>query len=186
MNAQVVRSFGIGLFAVAGLLAFLLAAGVFSPPGVGAHCPPEDGHEDFRSSPVACEEDSSGHQETHQNVIEVDGGRDRTLVFKAYVPDGVTLNDGETIAIDLTGFDLSGAAPTVSSDLISVSGSADGATVYNPTAVVVTGETLRITLPNFSPALGENEYLIITIKKGTGILPLKLLVDSMIPRNPTQ
>ena len=84
MDSQGARSLGITLLLAVGVLAVLLVAGVFSPEGVGAHpCPPvETPHEDFHEIPCG----KSGHDDPHENVIEVDGGRDNEMVFRIYPP----------------------------------------------------------------------------------------------------
>ena len=61
-----------------------MAQGVQSPAGAGAHdCGKGPAmHQDFQGT--ACEE--FGHDSPHENIIEVDGGRDRKLAFRVYPP----------------------------------------------------------------------------------------------------
>ena len=84
VNAARLATVGIAPFLAAVLIVGLLVAGVLMPLGVGAHpCGPETEHNDFHG--VSCIE--SGHDDPHQEVIEVDAGRDRELVFKVFPPD---------------------------------------------------------------------------------------------------
>ena len=109
------RAVGVALFFAAGLLAVLLVAGVVWPSGVGAHdcaedADPADMHEDFHG--IACTE--SGHDAPHENIIEVDGGRDREVVFRVYPPlaNGY-LDMDDKIEITLPGFDLLGGVSEI-------------------------------------------------------------------------
>ena len=85
------KSIAVALLVAACLFALVLALGSPSPQSVGAHpCAtgtPEDMHEDFQARPVPCS--APTHQDIHEHTIEVDGGRDRELVFKAYVPENI-------------------------------------------------------------------------------------------------
>ena len=112
------RSIGVALLLAAGLFALVLALGSPLPSGVwGApDCDPEqtqnmpDTYVDFQgTSGVSCTE--STHDYPHEHTIEVDGGRDRELVFKAYIPGNRgdllqrVLNDSIVIKFDKS-FDL--------------------------------------------------------------------------------
>ena len=179
MNRQARKSIGVTLLLAASLLAVLFAFGLFSPWESGAHpCAPGltgDMHEDFNRTVLECDE--PGHQNPHQNVIEVNGGRDRELKFKAYPPPSDRdsyLDAGDRIVIALPEFELAGADSNGLEDKISIAGSKDGSTdtPVTPTGADVSGNNLILTLPNLSdPARFEaGEYLDITIGKGSGIL----------------
>ena len=174
------RSIGVALLLTAGLFVLVLALGSPSPSpsGVGAHdCDPDptqDMHKDFRGDGVSCTE--STHDDPHEHTIEVEGGRDRELVFKAYVPtEGKyydDANDSIVIKFDKS-FDLPdsltlnvlGANPAV--NLISVDDSGDDSALDAPNATV-DGKELRLTV-DISQILNAGEFVTITIKAGTGI-----------------
>ena len=179
MNSRLPKSIGIALSLYGALLAVLLAVGVFAPPGAGAHnCESDtDEHTDFQRSVVACNQ--PGHQKVHPHFSEpLDGGRDRELVFKAYVPDDTIPFGGADDSIVLTLKDFfipetltltdSGNAP-----LISIKDSGDDDAVNLTTGVTSDGEDLILTggtHRNGSSTIEAGEFITITIKKGTGIL----------------
>ena len=109
MISPAVRPFAIALLFAVGVLAVVLAPSVFFPASVGAHDCDEGpaGHIDFHD--IACGD--PGHDKPHENVIEVDGGRDNELVFRVFPPgDRVSyLGAGDQIEITLKDFRLSGA-----------------------------------------------------------------------------
>ena len=175
------------LLAAAVLLAALLVAGVLAPSDVAAdrcdeNTPEDEQHLDFHDTPCV----ESGHDDPHEIVFEVDGGRDRELVFRVYPPSTTGYLDvGDKIEITLPDFDLTSTNfATVPDDeagqttghpygrvVIADSGSREG---VHPTVVEVSSatETLTLTLPGFSdsPATEAEDHLTITIKQGTGIL----------------
>ena len=92
MSLRPGKSIGVALLVAAGLFALALALSAALPPGVGAHpCPTDtleaERHDDFRGDGVSCIETT--HDNPHEHTIEVDGGRDRELVFNVYVPDNI-------------------------------------------------------------------------------------------------
>ena len=165
------------------VLATVLTVNPFSPAGVGAHVPDANqddecdvSHEDFQGTP--CTE--SGHDEPHENIIEVDGGRDRELVFRVYPPStGSYLDENEQIRITLPEFDLSetkfSSNDDAMLDLIDVDDSGDFEAVH-PDAAVPDGQTLTLPFAGDLAGIadGEGDYLVITIKEGTGILTPEL------------
>ena len=177
MNLSVGKPSGIALLLAAVLIAGLLAAGVLMPPSIGAHpCLPEtlesDTHNDFNR--VSCAE--SGHDDPHQDVIEVDAGRDRELVFKVFPPNveynSEYLNEGDQIEITLTEFDLSRADFQEDGALgfITIIDNVDPPDL-RPTDVEISDGKLILTIPDLAAHIhGPGEHLEITIKKGTGIL----------------
>ena len=182
MSLRFGKSVGVALLVAAGLFALVLALSSPSPPGVGAHdCDPEatedmpDTHEDFQARPVACS--APTHQDTHEHTIEVDGGRDRELVFKAYVPNNGTLYDSIVIRFHRS-FDLPetlnlGTDPAVPLVTIGRSGSTEVVTIMDAEANDNAKE-LTLTGATVFPDLGSNplssdEYITITIKAGAGI-----------------
>ena len=181
MSLRAARLCGIALLFAVGLLAVLLAAGVFAPSGVGAHVPDtddddmcDDSHVDFQDSPADCDDD--GHQPIHRNVSEVDGGRDRKLALKVYPPlTGSYLGAGNKIEITLPDFDLSVSnfSTTGMNALlfgrIKLDDSGDGDAIP-PTYAVAEGQKLKLTLPDLNSLVDDDEYLTITIEEGTGIL----------------
>ena len=140
-------------FALA-LAAALLIANVISPPGVGAHPCEAVTHQDFAGT--ACGE--SGHDNSHENVIEVDGGRNRQLELRTYLPsNGTILSANGRITIVLAGFDLSNAEFDAPSTEIELSGSNDTDFV-NPSSVTkdVATDKLELVLgPNFVSPVGD-------------------------------
>ena len=165
---------GIAPLLAAVLVAGLFVAGVLMPLGVGADpCPDADEsaeHDDFHG--VSCTE--SGHDNPHQEVIEVDAGRDRELVFKVFPPDDAYLNDGDQIEITLTEFDLSDFRDDRASELITITDNGDPPNEDadpTPTNVEISDSNLVLTIPDLTQhADGPGEHLEITINKGTGIL----------------
>ena len=180
MNRQICKSTGIILLLAAALFTFLFASSVISPPDSSAHpCDPakiDDMHEDFNRTVLECGE--SGHQGIHQNVIEVDGGRDRELKFKVYPPPNDRdsyLGAGDQIEITLPEFDLSRTDSSELETRILIAGSKDGDDSQTPEAPVEVGvnsDKLILTLPELSspPRFEEGEYLEITINRSSGIL----------------
>ena len=179
MNSQLPKSIGIALSLCGALLAALLAVGVFVPPGAGAHnCESDaDEHTDFQSSVVACNQ--SGHQKVHRNFSEpLDGGQDRELVFKAYVPDDTdSFGDADdSIVLTLKDFFIPEAltlTDSVNYPMISIKDSGDDDAVNLTTGVTSDGENLILTggtHRNGSSTIEAGEFITITIKKGTGIL----------------
>ena len=184
MSLRAARLCGIALLFAVGLLAVLLAAGVFAPSGVGAHdCVGDaDMHGDFHE--IGCLE--SGHDDPHEWVNEEDGGRDRELEFRVYPPRmGSYLDNEDQIKITLPDFDLSETDFTgemvdpedaestipVPFGLIEILGSDDEPVITEPPeGVDVSGDTVMLTLPTTGLTVAQGEYLIIRIKKGTGIL----------------
>lgn len=164
-----------------GAVVLLLAAGVITAligvvfsfaPGVGAHpCPPATVmHQDFQARPVSCS--APTHQDIHEHTIEVDGGRDRELVFKAYVPSEQRYYNSANDSIVITfhrSFDLPETIPATS--LITVDDSGDGAEFVVANAVPNdTEKTLTLTGGTFyDERVGPGEYITITIKAGAGI-----------------
>ena len=184
MISPAARPLAIALLFAFAVLAVLLAPAGSSKPSAHAHpCEEgEPGHKDFHET--SC--DQSGHDSPHENVIEVDGGRDNVMVFRVYPPpsDGQPnpfLGDRDKIRITLPGFRLSGA--DFDSDDVSdppaaririTSSSMPTPTTVHPTAVGIASEepdTLVLTIPDLAAFTDEvGEHLIITIEEGTGIL----------------
>ena len=179
MNSKLPKSIGIALSLCGALLAVLLAVGVFAPPDAGAHnCESDaDEHTDFQRDVVACNQ--FGHQKVHRNFSEpLDGGRDRELVFKAYVPD-VTDSFGDaddSIVLTLKDFFIPETLTLTDSGnnpLISIKDSGDDGAVDLTTGVTSDGEDLILTggtHRNGASTIEAGEFITITIKKGTGIL----------------
>ena len=190
-NRHLARDLGIALLLAATFLAALFLA-TLSPPGpasVAAHpCAtgtPADTHVDFRSRPVPCS--TPTHQTPHHiQENEVDGGRDRELVFKAYVPKNVGDFDdtGDSIVIEFDdSFDLPdslrltkpGADPNdMPINLITInrSGSTDTKAITDSDNAVPKNDKKELTLIealDFSSPLEADEYITITIREGTGI-----------------
>lgn len=179
------RGLWVALLAAAGLLAALLAAGVFAPSGVEAdpcdeNTPEDEQHQDFHNTPCV----ESGHDDPHVVLFEVDGGRDRELEFRVYPPASTGFLDvGDKIEIILLDFDLANTNfSTVSNDemggttghpygRIVIADSGDFAAVSVQSATV-SGQSLILTLPDNLTGIadGPGEHLIITIEQGTGIL----------------
>ena len=167
---------GIAPLLAAVLIAGLCVAGVLMPLGVGADrcdletAEAEEEHDDFHG--VSCTE--SGHDDPHQEVIEVDAGRDRELVFKVFPPDDSYLNDGDQIEITLTEFDLSDFQDDRASELITITDNVDPPNEDpdpTPTNVEISDSNLVLTIPDLTQHTdGPGEHLSIIIKKGTGIL----------------
>ena len=117
-----------------------------------------------------------------QNIIEVDGGRDRTIALHISPPrvgGGGYTGEGDQIEITLPGFDLAGASFDSDAERgrVKFSGSEDESSNRpddpSPTRIDVDelAGTLTLTLPRgVSVAHGDGEYLIATINEGTGIL----------------
>ena len=177
MNVQALRSLGIALLLALGLVAAWLALGVVEPAGVGADdcANGSDMHEDFHEN--ACGE--TGHDTPHENVIEVDGGRDSPMDFRFYPPlDGNdrTIATNDRIEIVLPDFDFANA---VDSDavqgmmLVEIAGSKDGTSAKeHPETVTVDKDNREIAL-TFDPefTVDADEFVIVFVKTGTGILP---------------
>ena len=179
MNSRLPKSIRIAPSLCGALLAALLSVGVFAPPGAGAHnCESDaDEHTDFQGSVVACNQ--PGHQKVHRNFSEpLGGGRDRELVFKAYVPDDtVPFGDADdSIVLTLKDFFIPETLALTDSGnnpLISIEDSGDDDAVNLTTGVTSDGEDLILTggtHRNGSSTIEAGEFITITIKKGTGIL----------------
>ena len=184
MISPAFRTLGIALLFAFAVLAVLLAPAGSSKPSAHAHpCEEgEPGHKDFHET--SC--DQSGHDSPHENVIEVDGGRDNELVFRVYPPPSDVqpnpfLGDRDKIRITLPGFRLSGADFDSDDDsdppadrIRITSSSMPTPTTEYPTAVEIASEepdTLVLTIPDLAAFTDEvGEHLIITIEEGTGIL----------------
>ena len=120
--------------------------------------------------------------ERGQNIIEVDGGRDRLITLHISPPrvgGGGYTGEGDQIEITLPGFDLAGASFDSDAErgLVKFSGSEDespnSADDPSPDRVDIDelAGKLILTLPRgISVAHGAGEYLIVTINEGTGIL----------------
>ena len=124
---------------------------------------------------TAC--DQPGYDNSHVNVIEVDGGRDNKLVFRVdpppAVPPDTYLGVGDRIRITLGDFRI--PADGINQALIGLSDSnpANTSEVLPSSAAPTTDdpEILVLTLPDLASLLSnEGEHLIITIGDGTGIL----------------
>ena len=175
MISPAARPIGIALLFATAVLAILLAPALSSPPGVTAHPCDDSGsdmHQDFHETPCG----ESGHDSPHENVIEVDGGRDNKMVFRVFPPPGNAspnpfLGDGDKIRITLKEFRLpSGVIPNDQisigdSDIVNMVTVEPSRAIFDPDFP----ETLVLTLPDLT-GIGFGEHLIITIKKGTGIL----------------
>ncbi len=164
------RALWVALLTGAALLTMLLAAGLLAPAEVGAHpCSADTAedqqHDDFLGNP--CTE--TAHDEPHEWVNEVDGGRDRALEFRVYPPGAGFLDQNDIISITISEFNLSEHDFGTAFDRIKLEDSGDGDAI-SPGNVDVNGETLTLTLPSPSVAVGEGEYLIVTLEKGSGIL----------------
>ena len=167
------RKSWLALLAAAIVLAVLLGSDTTAPTGVGAHpcdanLDPPDIHNDFLGVP--CSE--GGHDDPHENIIEVDGGRDRELELLVYPPGDRTtyVSDGGRIEISLPEFDLTGVELDTLPSKIKLDDSGDG-TEVSPTDASVSEEILTLTLPaNNDLADVAGEFLRIRIEKGTGIL----------------
>ena len=185
MISPAIRAFGIALLLASVVVAVLLLPALSSPSDVGAHecdssVSPMDEHEDFHE--IACTE--AGHDDPHENVIEVNGGRDNEMVFRVYPPSSRDyLGAGDQIKITLTDFRLAGAvfhadgSNNGNYDLIGITDSSSSTTTVRPENAEVdpnAPETLVLNLPPSLESLeladGEGEHLIITIEAGTGIL----------------
>ena len=121
--------------------------------------------------------DQPGYDNSHVNVIEVDGGRDNELVFRVdpppAVPPDTYFGVGDRIRITLRDFRI--PADGINQALIGLSDSnpANTSEVLPSSAAPATDdpEILVLTLPDLASLLGnEGEHLIITIGEGTGIL----------------
>ena len=187
MSLRFGKTIGVALLVAAGLFALVLALSSPSSPGVGAHpcqtpTPPatEDTHVDFRGDGVPCGE--STHDDPHVHTQEVDGGRHRDLVFKAYVPDGFGDYDDENDSIVISfhrSFDLPDTETLMArigdaSDLITVddNGGTDDADPVSVATVNVDGKNLTLTGGTHASGSGTiqtGEYVTITIKAGAGI-----------------
>ena len=174
-NSQPRKSIGIALLLAAALLAVLFVATLPSPWGVRAHDCVDDAdmHKDLQSTPVPCS--TPAHQRPHhEHTIEVDGGRDRELVFKAYVPDGFR-EAGDSIEIMFEqSFDLPEAGTVLEklgkSQITIGEGEAAAAAKVPIRGTIMPGNiiTLAITAAH-SSILTSDDYITITIKVGTGI-----------------
>ena len=169
MSLRFGKSIGVALLLAAGLFVLVLALSSPSPSGVGAHpCvtpipPPTEQHVDFQRTGVRCGLPTH-QQESHEHTFEVDGGRDRYLEFKAYVPEGV--DDIGSIEITFEpSFDLFDPNPSV--DLITFDDSGDDEAI-NVTSAGAIGNKLTLT-GDFTGILDNGEYLTIAIKAGAGI-----------------
>ena len=120
--------------------------------------------------------------EPGQNIIEVDGGRDRLITLHISPPragGGRYTGEGDQIEITLPGFDLTGASFDSDAErgLVRFSGSDDESpnSPDDPSPARIDIDELAgkltLTLPRgVSVAHGAGEYLIVTIDEGTGIL----------------
>ncbi|MYC37895.1 MAG: hypothetical protein F4X66_13430 [Chloroflexi bacterium] len=137
-------------------------------------------HQDFQARPVPCS--APTHQDIHEHTIEVDGGRHRELVFKAYVPNDPKFYNAENDSIVITfhrSFDLPDTATLAAmiretQDLITVddNGSNNNADAQNVDAVAVDGKKLMLTGGTHNgtdPTVEAGEYITIKIKAGAGI-----------------
>ena len=172
MISPAFRTLGIALLLAFAVLAVLLAPAGSSTPSAHAHpCEEgEPGHKDFHET--SCHQ--SGHDSPHENVIEVDGGRDNEMVFRVYPPNiPGYLDSGDHIKIILEEFRLPSAI--TNAHLIGITDSSTPTpTTVHPTAVGIASEepdTLVLTIPDLAAFTDEvGEHLIITIEEGTGIL----------------
>ena len=182
VNAQPSRSNGVALLLAAGIIAVLIGVAFSFAAGVGAHpCTSgTDMHQDFQTRPVSCS--APTHQDIHEHTIEVDGGRHRDLVLKAYVPDSPTFYDAEDDSIVITfhrSFDLPNTATLTARigdtpDLITVddNGSNANAAAENVNTVAVDGKKLTLTGGTHNgtdSTVQAGEFITITIKAGAGI-----------------
>ena len=111
-----------------------------------------------------------------QNIVEVDGGRDRELELRVYPAarnESISLGADDRIEITLQGFDLSGAifdSPDLE-DPITISGSGPNSpdTVPSQIDVAILESKLILTVPS-AIVRSAGEYLEININSGTGIL----------------
>ena len=161
----------------------LFVAGVLSPYGARANpchpgTPPEQAHEDAHEVPCT----DPGHDRVHGEVIEVNAGRDQELTLNVFPPrtdSRLYLDRGDQMAVELEGFDLSGAffrtqevdGRTEIAD-IEITDSVDTPKLH-PTAVSIdpVQESLTLTLPDLTNhAHSSGEHLVIIIRKGTGML----------------
>ena len=156
MNQQSSKAIGVVLLLASALLAALFAQGASAPPGAGAQ---------------------NGPPPPLTNIIEVDGGRDQELTFKAYVPSNFDDFDDPTdsIAITLMDFSLPTTSELILTDgnggsLISVDDSG-GNNLVGITAgnARIDGNKL-VLIGGTDGTIEEREYVTITIKAGTGIL----------------
>ena len=143
-----------------------------------------DTYVDFQgTSGVSCTE--STHDYPHEHTIEVDGGRDRELVFKAYIPGNQdfynSAEDSIVIKFDKS-FDLPDSLTLTepgtnqAENLITISRSGSTATVdITDQDSAIPNDTIKeLTLvgaTNFTgaDALADGDFITITIKAGTGI-----------------
>ena len=158
------------LLLAAGIIAVLVGVIFLFAPGVGAHpCTSgTDTHQDFQTRPVSCT--APTHQNIHEHTIEVDGGRDRELEFKAYVPSEPRYYDSANDSIVITfhrSFDLPETIQGTGLITVDDSGADSAVTVTNADPddkekkLTLTGGTFNI--------VQTGEYVTITIKAGTGI-----------------
>ena len=182
-------------------IALLLAAAAFfvvlvfageagnSPATVTAHpcatATPPDMHLDFQAKSVPCS--TPTHQKTHAHTIEVDGGRDRELVFKTYVPSNIDAFDDAMDSVVITfhrSFDLPdsltltkpGPTPSDPIPLITIVKNESAATVdiTNPANASPNDLLKQLTLTGATNFTGDNvltsgDFITITIKAGAGI-----------------
>ena len=178
------KPIGVALLVAAGLFALALALSAPSPPGVAAHpcateTPETERHVDFRGNGVSCA--ASTHDDPHEHTIEVDGGRHRDLVFKAYFPNNFDdFNDADdSIVITFhRSFDLPNPLPALIAPgttppvgLITVDDSGEEEEV-NVTSATVNGQKLTLTggtHDGTSSTVEAGEHITITIKAGVGI-----------------
>ena len=172
------------LLLAAGIIAALIGVVFSFSPRVQAHpCAfgGTDMHQDFQTRSVSCS--APTHQDIHEHTIEVDGGRDRELVFKAYLPDETKYYDNANDSIVIRfhrSFDLPDALTLTESgnNLITIgrSGSTGTVPIKNQGRAIPNDNTKELTFDGATdfpdkdnPALSSAEYITITIKAGTGI-----------------
>lgn len=172
------------LLLAAGLLVLLIGVAFSFAVGVGAHpCAfgGTDMHQDFQTRSVSCS--APTHQDIHEHTIEVDGGRDRELVFKAYLPDETKYYDNANDSIVIRfhrSFDLPDALTLTESgnNLITIdrSGSTGTVSITNQGRAIPNDNTKELTFDGATDfpdkgtlALSSAEYITIKIKAGTGI-----------------
>ena len=175
MSLRFGKSFGVALLVAAGLFVLALALSSPSPPGVGEDpCatptpPPTEQHIDCRGDGVRCGETT--HDNPHEHIIEVDGGRYRELVFKAYVPNGFR-DAGDSIEITFEqSFDLPKVGTVLGANQITVGKGESTSPMPAPIEVPSCWEikSLLPLLQTIPPIFTDDDYITITIKTKTGI-----------------
>ena len=103
----------------------------------------------IKKTVAVIKQDEAAPSAPEQNIITVDGGRDRELALKAYPPNStnIHLDASDQIEISLPEFDLSGASfeSTGESGVIRISGTVLSPAQIHPDAP---GGKLTLTLPN--------------------------------------